>query len=107
MENYQYHIFSPYRVCPLGAHVDHQHGIVTGFAINKGVDLWFNVREDSTVKLSSLSFEGEVEFDTSKPDGTMRKLIDVSKLHSLGWTHKVEIEDGVNKLFEWYKQSLK
>ena len=37
---FQYHIFSPYRVCPLGAHVDHQHGIVTGFAINKGVDLW-------------------------------------------------------------------
>ena len=37
---FQYHIFSPYRVCPLGAHVDNQHGIVTGFAINKGVDLW-------------------------------------------------------------------
>ena len=46
MENYQYHIFSPYRVCPLGAHVDHQHGLVTGFAINKGVDLWFNVNDD-------------------------------------------------------------
>ena len=42
--NYQYHIFSPYRVCPLGAHVDHQHGLVTGFAINKGVDLYFDVR---------------------------------------------------------------
>ena len=40
---FQYHIFSPYRVCPLGAHVDHQHGLVTGFAIDKGVDLWFNV----------------------------------------------------------------
>ena len=53
MEKYQYHIFSPYRVCPLGAHVDHQHGLVTGFAIDKGVDLWFNVREDSLVKLSS------------------------------------------------------
>jgi hypothetical protein len=39
MKDYQYHIFSPYRVCPLGAHVDHQHGLVTGFAINKGVDL--------------------------------------------------------------------
>ena len=55
MENYKYHIFSPYRVCPLGAHVDHQHGLVTGFAINKGVDLWFNVngsshRETSHVK---------------------------------------------------------
>ena len=63
MENFQYHIFSPYRVCPLGAHVDHQHGLVTGFAINKGVDLWFNVREDSKVNLSSRSFEGEVHFD--------------------------------------------
>lgn len=63
VSDYSYHIFSPYRVCPLGAHVDHQHGLVTGFAINMGVDLWFNVREDSRVKLSSLSFEGDVVFD--------------------------------------------
>ena len=67
MEEYQYHIFSPYRVCPIGAHVDHQHGLVTGFAIDKGVDLWFNVREDSIVKLSSLSFEGDVEFHVDTP----------------------------------------
>lgn len=66
MNEYQYHIFSPYRVCPLGAHVDHQHGLVTGFAINKGVDLWFNVREDNLVKLSSRSFEGEVEFEIDR-----------------------------------------
>lgn len=66
MENYQYHIFSPYRVCPLGAHVDHQHGLVTGFAIDKGVDLWFNVRQDSEVTLSSLSFEGTVHIDLAK-----------------------------------------
>ena len=46
-------------------------------------------------------------WDATKPDGTPRKLIDVSKLHSLGWTHKVEIEDGVEKLFEWYQDSLK
>lgn len=64
--NYQYHIFSPYRVCPLGAHVDHQHGLVTGFAIDKGIDLWFNVREDSKVKLSSRTFEGEVEFEIDR-----------------------------------------
>ena len=64
---YQYHIFSPYRVCQLGAHVDHQHGLVTGFAIDKGVDLWFNVREDSTVKLTSRTFEGDVEFEIDKP----------------------------------------
>lgn len=66
MEQYQHHIFSPYRVCPLGAHVDHQHGLVTGFAIDKGVDLWFNVREDAEVNLISLSFEGEVHFDITK-----------------------------------------
>ena len=51
MKEYQYHIFSPYRVCPLGAHVDHQHGLVTGFAIDKGVDLWFDVNEDGHVHL--------------------------------------------------------
>ena len=56
--------------------------------------------------MKAVVFEGTVEFDSTKPDGTMRKLIDVSKLHSLGWTHKVEIEDGVRMLFEWYKESL-
>ncbi len=64
---YQYHIYAPYRVCPLGAHVDHQHGLVTGFAINKGIDLWFNIREDGLVKLSSRTFEGDVEFHVNTP----------------------------------------
>lgn len=63
MTNYQYHIFSPYRVCPLGAHVDHQHGLVTGFAINKGVDLWFSANEDAHVHLESKTFEGIVDFE--------------------------------------------
>ena len=67
MENYRYHVFSPYRVCPLGAHVDHQHGLVTGFAFDKGVDLWFNPTEDGNVSLKSLTFEGDVEFDITKP----------------------------------------
>lgn len=73
MANYQYHIFSPYRVCPLGAHVDHQHGLVTGFAIDKGVDFWFNVREDATVKLSSRTFEGSVQFEIDKPSQVREK----------------------------------
>lgn len=59
---YKYHIFSPYRVCPLGAHVDHQHGLVTGFAFDKGVDFWFSPTEDGMVRLKSLSFPGEAEF---------------------------------------------
>ena len=80
MKKYQYHIFSPYRVCPLGAHVDHQHGLVTGFAINKGVDLWFNVCDgqrskdegqrswsESHVHLESKTFEGVVDFEINAP----------------------------------------
>jgi len=86
MEKYQYHIFSPYRVCPLGAHVDHQHGLVTGFAIDKGVDLWFNVCDgqrskvegqnavegqrswgENHVHLESKTFEGTVDFDIDAP----------------------------------------
>jgi len=64
---YQYHIFSPYRVCPLGAHVDHQHGLVTGFAIDKGVDLWFNINESPLVHLESRTFEGIVDFNLEQP----------------------------------------
>ena len=60
MPMFQHHIFSPYRVCPLGAHVDHQHGLVSGFAIDKGVDLWFDVTTDGSVDLTSRSFPGEV-----------------------------------------------
>lgn len=71
MKEYQYHIFSPYRVCPLGAHVDHQHGLVTGFAIDKGVDLWFTPCEDGRVHLESMTFEGVVDFDVTQ--GTLVK----------------------------------
>ncbi len=60
MKAYSYHIFAPYRVCPLGAHVDHQHGLVSGFAINKGVDLWFNITQDGHVDLKSHTFPGDV-----------------------------------------------
>lgn len=62
-----FHIFSPYRVCPLGAHVDHQHGLVTGFAFDMGVDLWFEPTDDGIVRLKSETFEGDVEFDVIQP----------------------------------------
>ncbi len=81
-------------------------GEIRNCHINVGTGKELTIRELSELVVKAVGFEGEVEFDASKPDGTMRKLIDVSKLHSLGWTHKVEIEDGVQKLFEWYKASL-
>jgi len=61
------HIFSPYRVCPLGAHVDHQHGLVTGFAIDKGVDLWYDIARDSSVELQSAQYDNTVRFDIAEP----------------------------------------
>ena len=82
-------------------------GEIRNCHINVGTGKELTIRQLSELVVEAVGFEGTVEFDTSKPDGTMRKLIDVSKLHSLGWTHKVEIEDGVKKLFEWYQNSLK
>ena len=61
------HIFSPYRVCPIGAHVDHQHGLVTGFAIDKGVDLIYTPTDDGSVSLRSLTFEGNIDFSVLVP----------------------------------------
>ena len=81
-------------------------GEIRNCHINVGTGKELTIRELSELVVKAVGFEGTVEFDASKPDGTMRKLIDVSKLHSLGWTHKVEIEEGVQKLFEWYQDSL-
>ena len=81
-------------------------GEIRNCHINVGTGKELTIRELSELVIKAVGFAGEVVFDTSKPDGTMRKLIDVSKLHSLGWTHKVEIEDGVKKLFDWYQESL-
>ena len=60
-------IFSPYRICPLGAHVDHQHGLVSGFAIDKGVELLFAPGKDSRVEMRSLTFHGDFSFDLNTP----------------------------------------
>jgi GDP-L-fucose synthase len=81
-------------------------GEIRNCHINVGTGKELTIRELSELVVKAVGFEGTVEFDATKPDGTMRKLIDVEKLHSLGWTHKVEIEDGVNRLFQWYKESL-
>ena len=81
-------------------------GEIRNCHINVGTGKELTIRELAELVVKAVGFEGTVEFDASKPDGTMRKLIDVSKLHSLGWIHKVEIEEGVAKLFQWYKKSL-
>ena len=79
-----------------------QLGEIRNCHINVGTGKELTIRSLSELVAKAISFTGEIVFDASKPDGTMRKLIDVSKLHSLGWTHCVEIEDGVKKLADWY-----
>ena len=81
-------------------------GEIRNCHINVGTGKELTIRQLSELIVKAVDFKGTVAFDSSKPDGTMRKLIDVSKLHSLGWTHKVEIEVGVQKLFEWYNNSI-
>ena len=81
-------------------------GEIRNCHINVGTGKELTIRELSGLVAKAVGFTGTIEFDATKPDGTMRKLIDVSKLHRLGWTHRIEIEEGVQKLFEWYKHTL-
>ncbi len=81
-------------------------GEIRNCHINVGTGKELTIRQLSELVVKEVGFTGVVEFDASKPDGTPRKLIDVSKLHSLGWHHSVEIEDGIHKLFTWYKSTL-
>ena len=62
-----YQLFSPYRICPLGAHVDHQHGLVTGFAFDSGIDFLFSETTSGKVEMCSLSFEGLMTFNVQRP----------------------------------------
>ncbi|HOI28092.1 MAG TPA: GDP-L-fucose synthase [Paludibacteraceae bacterium] len=82
-------------------------GEIRNCHINVGTGKELTIKELADMIVKAVGFEGEVVWDASKPNGTPRKLIDVTKLHSLGWTHKVEIQDGVQKLYDWYQDSLK
>ena len=74
--------------------------------INIGTGKEISIAECACKIISEINYKGELRWDRSKPDGTMRKLTDVSKLHSLGWHHKVEIDEGIHRLYEWYLRSL-
>ena len=74
--------------------------------INIGIGQDISIKDLAYLIKDIIGYKGEFYFNTSKPDGTMRKVTDVSKLHSLGWKHKIELEDGIKKVFEWYKGDL-
>lgn len=81
-------------------------GDIRNTHINIGTGKELTIADLASLVADATGFEGTIEWDASKPDGTMRKLCDVSRLHSLGWRHKVELPEGVKRLYQWYLQSI-
>lgn len=79
---------------------------------NEGGQINVGMGEDISIKDLALlikkitGYEGELKFDSSKPDGTPRKLMDVSKIHALGWKHKIGLEEGIRKVYEEVKMKF-
>jgi GDP-L-fucose synthase len=70
--------------------------------INIGTGIDISIKDVADLIKAQVGFSGRLFFNTEKPDGTMKKLTDVSKLRSLGWNHKIEIKEGIEKIYEWY-----
>ena len=77
---------------------------IRNWHINIGTGKEITIRQLAERIVETVGYQGKLTFDSSKPDGTMRKLTDPSKLHALGWHHKIEIEEGVQRMYEWYSK---
>jgi len=73
---------------------------ITHLNIGTGEDL--TIAELAELIKNIVGFEGEIVYDTSKPDGTPRKLLDVTRIHNLGWKHRTSLEEGIRKTYEWF-----
>jgi GDP-L-fucose synthase len=74
--------------------------------VNIGVGEDITIKDLALLVKKIVGFNGELKFDSTKPDGTPRKLMDVSKLHSFGWRHKIDLEDGIASVYEEVKGKL-
>jgi GDP-L-fucose synthase len=72
--------------------------------IGSGVEVTISELVDLLIKV--VGFEGNLEFDTTMPDGNPRKLIDSKKINDLGWSHKTDLENGLKITYEWYKSNI-
>jgi GDP-L-fucose synthase len=75
-------------------------------AINVGVGKDVSIEELAEKIKSIVGFEGQIEWDSSKPDGTPRKLLDVSRISDLGWEASVELTEGISSTYNWFKNSI-
>jgi GDP-L-fucose synthase len=74
--------------------------------INIGTGKDISIKDLARLIAETMDYKGQLSFDATKPDGTMRKLTDVTRLHALGWYHKIEIEEGVERLYDWYVSNM-
>ena len=74
--------------------------------INIGTGKELTIGELARKIAATVGYDGEIRWDATKPDGTMRKLCDVSRLHAMGWRHKVELDEGIGRLYDWYLNKL-
>jgi GDP-L-fucose synthase len=75
--------------------------------INIGTGKDITIKELAELIKDVVGYQGELKFDTSKPNGTPRKLLDVSRLHNTGWKHKISLREGIENTYEWFKENLK
>jgi GDP-L-fucose synthase len=75
--------------------------------VNIGVGKDISIKDLAEIVKEVTGYKGDIQFDTSKPDGTPRKLVDVTKLHSLGWTESFSLEEGLRKAYDWFLTNYK
>jgi GDP-L-fucose synthase len=73
--------------------------------VNIGTGTDVSIKELAEMIQKIVGYTGEINWDTSKPDGTPRKLLNVDKLHGLGWQHTIDLETGLKNTYEWYKEN--
>lgn len=75
--------------------------------VNIGTGKEVTIKELAKIVKQTVGYQGEIVWNQDMPDGTPRKLTNVDKLHGLGWTHKVELEEGVGLAYKWFKENVK
>ena len=86
--------------------IELKHKEIRNTHINIGTGKDISIKELAYLMKDIIGYKGDFYFNTSKPDGTMRKVTDVTKLHSLEWRHKTKLREGIKKIFNWYRESL-
>jgi GDP-L-fucose synthase len=76
-----------------------------GVAINIGTGNDVSIKDLAELIRKIVGFDGRIEWDTAKPDGTPRKLLDVSRINALGWRPTISLEDGINSTYSWYQEN--